>query len=147
MLNHGTNAKSFSCGRRVEKGRACHLKGICGILTFNKPQVMDQQSKAHPPQPPLTFIFFIESATTSTEYALYWRVFPLMPTLNFLFVHGGWKTLGARGKVNVTQKRCPCVRLIKQPCEPHKKQIIKTDMPFFGLPPDRKTNPPVRIHI
>lgn len=103
----GTDVKSFSCGKRVGEGRAFHLRSRRGILTFNMPQVMDQQSKARPSPPPLPFTLLIDLLSQLNHcMSSYWPVLPSHACSNFLVCLQGLETYGIGGKVNVTDVKC-----------------------------------------
>lgn len=99
-LNH------LAVGGRVGEMRAFPFKGRCDILTSNLPQVMDLQSKAHTPP--------LHALHQSPQHVCTVCVYPALDLNDHChFIACFLETLGPGGKVNVTQKSCPCV----SPCE------------------------------
>lgn len=87
------------------EGRAFHLGGRRGILTFNMPQVMDQQSEARPSPPPLPFTLLI-GPLYKHQVSPYWLVFPTHACSNFLVCLQGWKNKEAEEKLMLLMSKC-----------------------------------------
>lgn len=89
------------------EGRAFHLPGARGILTFNMPQVMDQQSEARPSPPPLPFTL-LTGLLDEHWVSPYWLAFPTHACSNFLVC------LQGAGKIKESGER---LMLLMSKCE------------------------------